>query len=64
MPLSALRKISAILLLREHVLPPLLTRAGQERVPALGSEATPLDVLYEQLHGTMRQVFVQLGVVA
>ena len=63
-PLSALRKISAILLLRDHVLPPLLTRAGQESVPEAYSEVTPLEHLYQQLRGTMRQVFVQLGVAA
>lgn len=59
-PLSALRKISAILLLREYVLPPLLTSAGQESVPEAASETTPLEKLYQQLRGTMRQVFVQL----
>jgi hypothetical protein len=63
-PLPALRKISAILLLRDHVLPPLLTRTGQESVPEAAGEVTPLEQLYQQLRGTLRQVFVQLGVAA
>ena len=63
-PLSALRKISALLLLWDQVLPPLLTRAGQASAPAAGSEVTPLEQLYQQMRGTMCQVFAHLGVAA
>jgi hypothetical protein len=59
---AGLRTISALLLLRDQVLAPLLASTAQAHdnfvIPA---ESTLLDRLYAELRATMRQVFDHLG---
>ena len=62
---AGLRTISALLLLRDQVLAPLLASTAEAHdnlvTPA---EPTLLDRLYAELRGTMRQVFDHLGLAA
>ena len=62
---AGLRTISALLLLRDQVLAPLLASTAEAHdnfvVPA---ESTLLDRLYRELRGTMRQVLDHLGLAA
>jgi hypothetical protein len=61
---DGVRTISALLILRNHVLAPLLTSTHEEGCPAETAASTSLGRLYHQLRGIMRQVFDHLGIAA
>jgi len=57
---SGLRQLSAVLLLREQVLEPLLSATEAKHEPVVSKESSPLDALYEQLRGAMQEVLCHL----
>jgi hypothetical protein len=59
-----LKAITALIVLREKVIKPLLAAAQAQRKPRKPRNPTPLDVHYECLRVAMRGVFQELGVAA
>ena len=62
-PSAGLRSLTALLVLREKVIKPLLAASGQLSLPPQ-PDPTPIDRHYEVLRAGMRQLFVELGMVA
>jgi hypothetical protein len=59
-----LRALSALLLVRDQVIAPLLASTQNPTPPCVEAEATPLDRLDQQLRGNMREVLSHLGFAA
>ena len=59
-----LKAMTALIVLREKVIKPLLAAAQAQRKPRKPRNPTPLDVHYESLRVAMRGVFQELGVAA
>ena len=62
-PTSGLRSLTALLVLREKVIRPLLAASGHPDLPSQANP-TPLDRRYETLRAGMRDLLVELGMVA
>jgi hypothetical protein len=62
-PPAGLRSLTALLVLREKIIRPLLAACGQPDPPSLANP-TPIDRHYENLRADMRDLFVELGMVA
>ena len=61
---AGLKAMTALIVLREKVIKPLLAAAQAQRKPRKPRNPTPLDVHYESLRVAMRGVFQELGVAA
>ena len=61
---AGLKAMTALIVLREKVIKPLLAAAQAQRKPRKPRNPTPLDVHYECLRVAMRGVFQELGVAA
>jgi hypothetical protein len=62
-PSAGLRTLTALLVLREKVIKPLLAASGQPD-PLPQADPTPIDRHYESLRAGMRDLLVDLGMVA
>jgi len=60
---TGLRSLTALLLLREKVIKPLLAASGQPE-PPYPANPTPIDRHYESLRAGMRHLFADLGIAA
>lgn len=61
---EGLRALTALLVLREKIIRPLLAASGQPEPPSKPVNPTPLDHHYENLRAGMRGLFNELGVAA
>src|SRR5687768_7102175 len=61
---EGLRALTALLVLREHIIRPLLAASGQSEPPSKPANPTPVDHHYENLRAGMRGLFNELGVAA
>jgi hypothetical protein len=61
---SALRTMTAFLVLRDKVLTPLLANAGQRRRGARPKDYSPIDAQYDSLQIQMQKLFSLLGIAA
>ena len=62
-PSAGLRSLTALLVLREKIIRPLLAASGQPD-PPVQANPTPIDRHYESLRAGMRDLFVELGMAA
>jgi hypothetical protein len=60
---SGLRSLTALLVLREKIIRPLLAASGQPDPPSQANPM-PIDRHYESLRAGIRDLFVELGMVA
>jgi len=61
---EGLRALTALLVLREKIIKPLLAATGQPPPSSQPANPTPLDHPYETLRASMRDLFTELGVAA
>jgi hypothetical protein len=61
---EGLRSLTALLVLREKIIRPLLAASGQPEPPATPAHPTPIDQHYESLRSGMRDLFKELGMAA
>jgi hypothetical protein len=61
---EGLRAMTALLVLREHIIRPLLAASGQPEPPSKPTNPIPVDHHYENLRAGMRSLFNELGVAA
>lgn len=61
---EGLRSLTALLVLREKIIRPLLAASGQPQPPGNPANPTPIDHHYEVLRGGMRDLFTDLGIAA
>jgi hypothetical protein len=61
---DGLRAMTALVVLREKVIRPLLAASQQPESPTKPNHPTPVDHHYEHLRMGMRDLFTALGVVA
>jgi hypothetical protein len=61
---SGLRAMAALLILRDHVLRPLMAAASRPEPAPRPREATVLDLQYAAVHNEMRNLFTHLGIAA
>jgi hypothetical protein len=61
---EGLRSLTALLVLREKVIRPLLAASGQPQPPLQPINPTPIDHHYESLRAGMRALFNELGLAA
>ena len=61
---EGLRSLTALLVLREKIIRPLLTASGQPEPTARPANPTPIDYHYESLRVGMRDLFIDLGIAA
>jgi hypothetical protein len=61
---EGLRSLTALLVLREKIIRPLLAASGQPEPPAKPVNPVPLDHHYETLRAAMRDLFTDLGIAA
>lgn len=63
-PPEGLRTITALVVLRDKVIRPLLAASGRPEPPAKPTNPTPIDHHYESLRAGMRDLFTALGLAA
>ena len=61
---EGLRSLTALLVLREKIIRPLLAASGQPEPPAKPANPVPADHHYETLRVGMRDLFTDLGIAA
>ena len=61
---EGLRALTALLVLREKIIRPLLAASGQPEPPSKPVNPTPIDHHYENLRAGMQALFNELGVAA
>jgi hypothetical protein len=61
---EGLRALTALLVLREKIIKPLLAASGQREPRAQPANPTPIDYHYESLRSGMRELFKELGMAA
>jgi hypothetical protein len=61
---EGLRSLTALLVLREKIIRPLLAASGKPEPPAKPANPLPLDYHYENLRAGMRDLFTDLGIAA
>jgi hypothetical protein len=61
---EGLRSLTALLVLREKIISPLLAASGQHEPPSQPIHPLPIDHHYETLRVGMRDLFIQLGIAA
>ena len=61
---DGLRAITALVVLREKIIKPLLAASGRPAPPAKPANPTPIDHHYESLRAGMRDLFTALGLAA
>jgi hypothetical protein len=61
---EGLRSLTALLVLREKIIRPLLAASLQPEPPAKPAHPVPLDHHYEHLRAGMRNLFIDLGIAA
>lgn len=61
---EGLRSLTALMVLREKIIRPLLAASGQPEPPARPTHPTPVDHHYENLRTGMRCLFTELGIAA
>jgi hypothetical protein len=61
---EGIRSLTALLVLREKIIRPLLAASGQPEPAAKPSHPTPVDHRYESLRDAMRSLFTELGIAA
>jgi hypothetical protein len=61
---EGIRSLTALLVLREKIIRPLLAASGQPEPPAKPAHPTPIDHHYESLRAGMRDLFTELGIAA
>jgi DNA-binding transcriptional ArsR family regulator len=61
---EGLRSLTALLVLREKIIRPLLAASGQPEPPAKPAHPMPVDHHYESLRAGMRDLFTELGIAA
>jgi hypothetical protein len=61
---EGLRALTALLVLREKLIRPLLAASQQSQPPSKPAHPTPIDNHYESLRARMRDLFTELGVAA
>ena len=61
---DGLRALTALLILREKIIKPLLAATGQPQPSSQPANPTPIDSHYESLRAGMRDLFIELGVAA
>jgi len=61
---AGLRALTAVLVLRDKVIRPLLAASNQPEPAAKPAHPTPIDQHYESLRAGMRDLFKELGIAA
>ncbi|MEO7143553.1 MAG: hypothetical protein ABI165_08630 [Bryobacteraceae bacterium] len=61
---EGLRSLTALLVLREKIIRPLLAASGQPEPQGKPANPVPIDHHYESLRATMRHLFTDLGIAA
>ena len=61
---QGIRSLTALLVLREKIIRPLLAASGQPEPTAKPAHPTPIDHHYESLRAGMRGLFTELGIAA
>jgi hypothetical protein len=61
---EGLRSLTALIVMREKILRPLLTASGQPEPALRPANPTPIDHHYEALRAGMRNLFTELGIAA
>ena len=61
---EGVRSLTALLVLREKIIRPLLAASGQQEPLAKPAHPTPVDHHYETLRAGMRSLFTELGIAA
>jgi len=61
---EGLRSLTALLVLREKLIQPLLAASGQPEPPGKPANPVPIDHHYESLRAAMRDLFIDLGIAA
>jgi len=61
---EGLRSLTAVLVLREKIIRPLLAASSQPEPPTKPDHPTPVDHHYESLRAGMRGLFTELGIAA
>jgi hypothetical protein len=61
---EGLRSLTALLVLREKIIRPLLAASGQPQPPSKSVNPTPIDHHYENLRASMRGLLNELGLAA
>jgi hypothetical protein len=61
---DGLRSLTALLVLREKIIRPLLAASRQPNPPAKPANPVPIDHHYESLRAGMRDLFTELGIAA
>jgi hypothetical protein len=61
---EGVRSLTALLVLREKIIRPLLAASGQPEPLAKPAHPTPVDHHYETLRAGMRSLFTELGIAA
>jgi hypothetical protein len=61
---EGLRSLTALLVLRDKIIRPLLAVSGKPQPPAKPDHPTPVDHHYESLRNGMRRLFTELGIAA
>jgi hypothetical protein len=61
---AGLRAIAALLILRDHVLRPLMAAASRTEAAPRPRHDSPLDLQYAAVHNEMRTLFTHLGIAA
>jgi hypothetical protein len=61
---EGLRALTALLVLREKIIKPLLAASGQPQPSSRPANPTPIDHHYESLRLSMRDLFRELGMAA
>jgi hypothetical protein len=61
---DGIRSLTALLILRDKVIQPLLAASTQPESPATPAHPTPIDQHYESLRSRMRELFTHLGIAA
>jgi hypothetical protein len=61
---DGLRSLTALLILREKIIRPLLAASRQPEPPAKPANPVPIDHHYERLRAGMRDLFTELGIAA
>ena len=61
---DGLRAITALVVLREKIIRPLLAASGRPAPPTKPANPTPIDHHYESLRAGMRDLFTALGMAA
>jgi hypothetical protein len=59
---EGLQTMSALLILREKVIKPVLAGAGKPKRGPKPKNPSPLDLIYLAIHSAMRQLFLELGI--